>query len=356
MSTLRELADRLGVSVATVSRALNDKPGVGAETRRRVLELAQELQYQPNLAARSLATSRTQNVLFIVHRRHFMGTKDPFYPYIMQGLEEALTGEGYSVILVTISDSQLKAGPTAMSVFREPRPSAIVMAGPDISSSFILATMTLDIKTILVDNALRKTSLPAVLQDNQAGCRAATHHLIDVHGHENIALLRGPNGWISSEERTAGYVLEMTSAGLQPIIYSAADTTIETGQEVALQALQTRPETTAFVAINDAMAIGAIRAAREMGLNVPEDLAIVGFDNISWSGYADPPLTTVSVPMRDMGRMTARVLLDRINGTLSTSTRTIAATDLVVRASCGCSESSGNIPDRATEKKKIAEN
>ena len=338
MSTLRELADRLGVSVATVSRALNDKPGVGAETRQRVLELAQELQYQPNLAARSLATSRTQNVLFIVHRRHFTDTKDPFYPYIMQGLEEALTSEGYSVILVTISDSQLKAGPTAMRVFREPRPSAIVMAGPDISSSFILATTTLDIKTILVDNALSKTSIPAVLQDNQDGCRAATHHLIDVHGHENIALLRGPNGWISSEERTAGYVLEMTSAGLRPIIYSAADTTIETGQEAARQALRERPELTALVAINDAMAIGAIRAAREMGLKVPEDLAIVGFDNISWSGYADPPLTTVSVPMRDMGRMTARVLLDRINGTLSTSTRTIAATDLVVRASCGCSE------------------
>jgi LacI family repressor for deo operon, udp, cdd, tsx, nupC, and nupG len=229
------------------------------------------------------------------------------------------------------------------------------MAGPDISSSFILATATLDIKTILVDNALSKSSLPAVLQDNQEGCRAATHHLIDVHGHENIALLRGPNGWISSEERTAGYVLEMTSAGLQPIIYSAADTTIETGQEAALHALQTRPETTAFVAINDAMAIGAIRAAREMGLNIPEDLAIVGFDNISWSGYTDPPLTTVSVPMRDMGRMTARVLLDRINGTLSTSTRTIAAADLVVRASCGCSESSESIPDRAADEKKIPE-
>lgn len=356
MATLREMAEQLGVSIATVSRAMNDKPGVSSETRARVLALAQELHYQPNLAARSLATSRTQNVLFIVHRRHFMDTKDPFYPYIMQGLEEALAGEGYSVILVTISDSQLKAGPTAMSVFREPRPSAIVLAGPDISSSFILATATLDIKTILVDNALSKTPLPAVVQDNQEGCRAATHHLIDVHGHENIALLRGPNGWISSEERTAGYVLGMTSAGLQQIIYSAADTTIETGQEAALQALQTRPETTAFVAINDAMAIGAMRAAREMGLKIPEDLAIVGFDNISWSGYADPPLTTVSVPMGDMGRMTARVLLDRINGTLTTSTRTIAATDLVVRASCGCSDSRGNLPDRVTDEKKIAEN
>lgn len=349
MSTLRDIADRLGVSVATVSRALNDKPGVGTETRQRVLKLAQEIQYRPNLAARSLATSRTQNVLFIVHRRRFSDAKDPFYPYIMQGLEETLTGEGYSVILVTLDDSQLNAGPTALRVFHEQRPSAIVMAGPDISSSFILDTVALGICTVLVDNALSDSSLPAVMQDNFEGCRMATNHLIEIHGHEHIALLSGPEWWISSEERTTGYVVEMEAAGLQPSIYLMDDTTIETGQEAARRALGAQPEITALVAINDAMAIGAMRAAQEMGLTVPEDLAIVGFDNTSWAAYTTPPLTTVSVPMKDMGRLAAQVLLDRINGTPTTVTRTTAAAELIIRGSCGCPQAKRTITSEPTD-------
>jgi DNA-binding LacI/PurR family transcriptional regulator len=203
---------------------LNDKPGVGKETRRRVLQLAQELQYRPNLAARSLATARSQNVLFVIHRRQFSDAKDPFYPYIMQGLEESLSGEGYSVILVTLDDSQLEAGPATVRAFQEQRPSAIVMAGPDISSSFIRATDSLGINTVLVDNALKDTSISAVVQDNLEGCRLATKHLIEVHGHEHIALLRGPEWWISSEERTTGYVVEMEAAGLQPLIFLIDDT------------------------------------------------------------------------------------------------------------------------------------
>jgi LacI family transcriptional regulator len=248
--------------------------------------------------------------LFIVHRRSFSDAKDPFYPYIMQGLEEVLTEEGYSVILVTMDDSQLKAGPTEMRVIQEQRPSAIVLAGPDISRSFILDTAALDITTVLVDNALSDTSIPAVLQDNKEGCRLATNHLIEVHGHEQIALLRGPTWWITSEERTTGYMVEMETAGLQPSIFLMDDTTIETGREAARQALQAHPGLTAMVAINDAMAIGAMHTASELGLIVPEDLAIVGFDNISWAAYTIPPLTTVSVPMKEMGRLAAQALLD----------------------------------------------
>jgi DNA-binding LacI/PurR family transcriptional regulator len=165
-----------------------------------------------------------------------------------------------------------------------------------------------------------------------------TKHLIEVHGHEHIALLRGPEWWISSEERTTGYVVEMEAAGLQPSIYLMDDTTIETGQEAARQALGAQPEITALVAINDAMAIGAMRAAQEMGLTVPEDLAIVGFDNISWAAYATPPLTTVSVPMKDMGRLAALALLDRIKGTSTVDIRTTATAELIIRSSCGCPE------------------
>jgi DNA-binding LacI/PurR family transcriptional regulator len=119
MSSLQEIADQVGVSVATVSRALNDKPGVSPEMRANILNLASELQYHPNLTARNLSTSRTNTVLFIVHRRQFPAAMDPFYPYIMHGLEERLSSEGYSVMLLTLNDDQISAGPSSLPALQE---------------------------------------------------------------------------------------------------------------------------------------------------------------------------------------------------------------------------------------------
>jgi LacI family transcriptional regulator len=307
--------------------------------RRRILEVAEEVEYFPNLAARSLATSRTQSVLFIIHRRQFAAGEDPFYPYIMQGLEETLASAGYAVMPVMLTDAQLNQSPATIPAIRERRPGAIVLAGPDISSAFIVAASASGLPTILVDNATRETAIPAVLPDNAEGCRRATAHLIEEHGHRHIALLRGPRGWVSSDERSTGYLEAMQTAGLVPEILSAADTTIETGQEAGLNVLRSSPEITAVVAINDAMAIGAARAARQMGRSVPEDLAVAGFDDIAWAAYADPPLTTVKVPRNEMGRLAGRLLIEKMNGALTEVSRTLVSTQLVVRESCGCSES-----------------
>ena len=195
---------------------------------------------------------------------------------------------------------------------------------------------------LLVDNSLRKTSLPAVLPDNEEGTLAATSHLLMEHEHKNVVLLRGPEGWVSSEERASGYKAAMEAADLPLVVVQAEDTTIETGQEATQKVLQTRPETTAIVAANDAMAIGAIRAARKVGRVVPRDLAVVGFDDISWAKYADPPLTTVSVPTIEMGRLVGRLLIERMAGALTEVSRTRVATRLVIRESCGCSNSVQN--------------
>ena len=338
MSTLQEIADNLGVSAATVSRALNDKPGVSPEMRQKVINVANEMHYHPNLAARNLSTSRTNTVLFMVHRRQFPAAMDPFYPYIMHGLEERLSDEGYSVMLLTLTDEQIAAGPSALPALQEQRADALVLAGPDISPGFILATLNLGLATLLVDNTLRETPIPSVLSDNEGGCYMATNHLIKDHGHEQITLLRGPKKWISCEERATGYKAAMKNAGLNPHIVQVDDTTLETGQEAARRALQERPGTTAFVASNDAMAIGAIRASRHLEREVPRDIAVVGFDNITWAAYADPPLTTIRVPTIEVGRLAARLLLERIGGTITAPTRTTVATKLVIRESCGCIE------------------
>lgn len=336
MTTINELANQLSVSTATVSRALNDKPGVSTEMRQKVLALAKEMNYRPNQAARNLITSRTRNVLFVVHRQQSLITDDPFYPYIMQGMEEILTGEDHSVSLITINDEQLAEGPKAFKPLQEQRADAVIFAGPNITARFILETSLMGIQTLLVDNALKETLFPAVTADNQGGCNAVTSHLIEVHGHKRVAMLRGPRWWISSEERTAGYLKAMQVAGLEPFVVTADDTTVETGGEAAKFALKNRPQPTAIVAANDAMAIGATRAGRELGCSVPDDIAIVGFDNISWASYADPPLTTVRIPKMDMGRIAARSLLDQLNGSIVSPSRIIVATELIIRESCGC--------------------
>ena len=339
MSRQRELADQLGVSTATVSRALNDKPGVSTETRRRVVAAAQEMEYRPNAAARALTTATTRTVVFAVHRHQFPLGVDPFYPGIMRGLEETLAAEHYGVMLLTLSDDDIQAGPGSLPVLQEGRVDALVAAGPDIPPQFILAAASRSLPVILVDNALRETAIPTITADDSGGCRAATCHLVDVHGHSSIALLRGTPGWVSSDERAAGYCEAMDAAGLEPRVVSVEGTTIETGTSALTQVLDTWPNIEAVVAVNDAMAFGAIRQARALGRRVPEDLAVVGFDDISWAALSDPPLTTVRVPIVQIGRRAGRVLLDHFDDVVTVSSRTTLATELVVRTSCGCAPS-----------------
>jgi len=339
MSRQRELADQLGVSAATVSRALNDKPGVSTETRCRVVAAAREMDYRPNAAARALTTATTRTIAFAVHRRQFPLAIDPFYPGIMRGLEETLAVEHYGVMLLTLSDEDIQAGPGSLPVLQEGRVDALVAAGPDIPPQFILAAASGTLPVVLVDNALRETAIPTVTSDDSGGCRAATCHLVEMHGHTSIALLRGTPGWVSSDERAAGYCEAMDATGLEPRVVSVEGTTIETGAEAFTEVLKTWPDVTAVVAVNDAMAIGAIRRARELGREVPDDLAVVGFDDISWAELSDPPLTTVRVPIVQIGRRAGRVLLDHFDEVVTVSSRTTLATELVVRASCGCAPS-----------------
>ena len=344
MSSLQDVANSVGVSVATVSRALNDKPGVSAETRKLVLEAARALRYWPDATARSLTTSQTRTVLFVIHRHKFPPSEDAFYPRIMRGLEEILARDNYNVMLVTLSDEQLAAGPEALPVLQDGRADGLVLAGPDIPPGFVLRAAASGLSVMLVDNAMRETQIPAVVADNEGGCRAATEHLIEFHGHRVIGLLRGAEGWATSEERTTGYCSAINAAGLTPRVVSVSETTIDSGFEAANRALEAHPEMSAIVAVNDAMAIGAMRAAGSRGIRVPTDLAVVGFDNIAWAKFAEPPLTTVNVPTLEMGRLAARLIIDRIEGELTAASRTILTSDLVIRVSCGCDETA-NSPD-----------
>ena len=340
---IKDIAEKLGVSIATVSRALNDRPGVAPEMRQKVLELAAELRFAPHAAARSLSgerpgvDTRTGVVCFVVHQHDMPVASDPFYYIILRGAERALAREGYHVMVTTVDD-QMEARAEGLRVVRERRVDGLIMAGPDLEPALVLSVLHDGLPVVLVDNTLERTPVDCVMCDNYEGARTAVEHLL-WHGHRRIAFVGGPVAWVSTREREAGYSAAMAEAGLPATALHESATTVATGLRAGRQLFVGVPDDrrpTAVFAVNDATALGVIRAAREAGLRVPQDVAVVGFDDINMAELTDPPLTTVHIPKELMGELAARHLLDLIEGRRQMPVKSIVATTLVVRASCGC--------------------
>ncbi len=331
--TQKEIADKLGVSVATVSRALNDQPGVSPEIRARVLSAAQEMGYTPNLSARTLATATTQTVAFVIHTTGQAVNDDPFYPIIMAGAEAYLSHHGYHILLNTLND-RVMAHPEEFSLLRQNVVDGLILAGPEIAPAFILGMLTASVPLVLVDNCLSQTVVNCVLNDDEGGAYSATRHLVE-HGHTCITFLSGPNEWVSNRERGKGYLRAVEEAGLTPLVIRESETTVASGERAMRQALETCPELTAVFAVNDSMAIGAIRAAAALGRRTPDDLCVVGFDDISWAQMNEPTLSTGHVFKRRIGELAAQSLLDCIQNPGTAPAKTLVSTELVLRASCG---------------------
>lgn len=332
---IKDMADRLGVSTATVSRAMNDKPGVADELRQRVIELAAELDYAPNMVARNLARGRTGAVAFIIHRQAIPVSSDPFYFLILRGVERELDRAGYHVVLSTVGN---KTGGDNLRVVRERRVDGLILAGPDIDPSLVLSLTHLDLPVVLVDNAMEHTPMDCVVCDDRGGARLAVEHLI-CHGYKQITFVGGPVSWLNTRERKKGYEDAMLAAGLPAKVVYENTTTVDAGLAASRKLFAGEDRPAAVYAVNDAMAMGVIRAAWEAGLNVPADLAVAGFDDVSIVASTDPPLTTVRIDKEIMGELTARRLLELIENRQQPHCRVVVGTTLIIRQSCGCAVS-----------------
>lgn len=307
-SIIEQIAADLNISNASVSRALNDRPGVGKELRERILERARELNYTPSVTARGLATSQTFSIGFFVREKPGLPTHtDPFYGEILHGVEAICAQTDYHIAIATLTDTILTA-PAEFRFVRERRIDGMVLAGPDIPSDFILAMHQTGMPVVLVDNRLEHTRVNCVNSDDLNGGYLAARHLIE-KGHRQIGILSGPQKWASSALRVRGYQMALLEAGLSWQVAVVERTTIESGEQAFHALLEQMPDVTGICAVNDSMAIGAIRAATRLGITVPLDLSVVGFDDIAWAALNDPPLTTISVPKRQMGQEAARRLM-----------------------------------------------
>lgn len=331
-SVIEEIARALNISTASVSRALNDRPGVSAELRAKVLEKAQELHYAVSSNARGLATSQTFALGFFMREKPGLSTyTDPFYGEILHGVEYALSQSDYHLTIASLNDDIL-ANPSAFRFTRERRIDGMILAGPDIAPDFILSMIRSGTPVVLVDNRLEFSETHSISSDDEGGAYQAARYLLGL-GHVAIGVLSGPEQWSSNWRRVQGYQRALGEAGRQAHVVHVDRTTIESGEAAFHKLLSAAPDVTAICAVNDSMALGAIRAARAAGRNVPDDLSVIGFDDIAWAQFNDPPLTTMRIPKRQLGVEAAHRLMLLLKEPDMTPTNLTLAVKLIERAS-----------------------
>lgn len=329
MSTIRDVARQAGVSIATVSRALTQNPHkVSDEARTRILEAVKELDYRPNALAQGLIMKRSMTIGTIIP-----DISNPYYAEIVRGIQDVAERLGYAVVLQN-TDRTKNRIIKCIQVLREKRADGIIFSGGMIHAYETLSSLK-ELTGRVVVIGRHEVDFPAVQVDNLGGASQAVQHLIDL-GHERIGFVSGPRMSTSSIDRLKGYRNALAQNGhrYDAGLVRQGNLTPQSGFQAAKEALRRRERPTAILASNDLMAFGVIHAARGLGLRVPQDLAVVGFDNIPLSSYFDPPLTTVEIPMYDVGAASMQMLADLLSGREFSRIR-LFATRLLVRQSSG---------------------
>lgn len=331
---LSDVAEAAGVSLSTASRVINNSDHPVAEpTRRAVLLAAERLGYQPNLLARGLRTEHTLTIGIVVE-----DVASPFAPMILRGLQDYLDQRSYLSIIIN-ADWDPKSELHAISVLVNRQVDGLVLLESYIQSVEDVPILA-DIPHVF---ALRLPDTPgpaSVVPDDWLGGRLATEHLIAL-GHRRIALINGPTGWRSSGLRQAGYEAAMNEAGLRidPSLILERDWTVEAGYLGVQELLSIDHPPTAVFGTADLIALGAIIGAWEIGLDVPEDLAVVGNDDREFAHLLRPGITTVRLPCREMGQAAAEMLMKLIDGEIEAPEPVCVPGELIMRQSCGgCKE------------------
>ena len=312
VSTIKDVAAIAGVSFTTVSHVLNDTRPVSADARRRVLEAVDQIGYLPSAVARSLRKSETKIVGVLVPN-----VQNPFFAELVCGVEECCRLAGFSVFLCN-SDNDPKRQQQYMRTLLEKRVDGLLLssAGDDDALARIFEKMA-GVPSVTVDRLVAGARADRVSVNNQLGAQMAVEHLLGL-GHRRIACISGPAEFAVARERIAGWRQALRAAGLTPdeSLVLESDFSSPCGYAAARglllsQAGSATPVTGIF-ASNDMMAVGVLRAAAELGLKVPQQLSVVGFDDIELSRYVFPALTTVGCPIRQLGAEAGRVLIARI--------------------------------------------
>jgi len=337
--TLEEVAKLAGVSRSTVSRVVNQHPNVRPEVRERVWEVVRKTGYQPHAAARSLATRRTRVIGLIIPQAVTTLFTDPYFPILIRGVADACNAHNYHLMLSLFSrrrvqESRARQDLLYQQVLRGRYLDGVVVSSAPLDDPIFPRLLEDGVPFIIVGRYPHERA-NYVDVDNVAGARMAVEHLLRL-GHERVATITGPLNMFAAQDRLEGYRQALAARGI-PVdedLIAEGDFT-EGGGRAAMQRLLPRRPTAVFAA-SDMMAVGAIKVLREAGLRVPEDVAVVGFDDIPLASMVEPPLTTVRQPIEQTGGMAVELLVSLLeNPGEETVHRVVLPTELVIRASCG---------------------
>jgi LacI family transcriptional regulator len=329
MATIKDVALRAGVSVTTVSHVVNDTRHVSAKGRERVELAIRELGYVPNAMARSLKSNTTSTLGMLIPN-----SSNPYFAEIVRIVEDRCFGAGYTLVLCNTDDEPRRQS-VYLQVLAERRIDGLIVVSTGDDDSLVTQLQGLRIPTVLVDREIADPSCDLVETAHMQGGLLAVRHLLSL-GHKRIACIGGPEALTPSEQRIEGWRMALAETGSTPnadaLLWRGAFTS-QSGYEAMHAILRTEHPPSAVFVCNDLMAIGALRAAHESGVHVPDELSIVGFDDIELSAYTSPPLTTVAQPKERIGALAVDMLLERVGGKRRDARKVVLQPELRVRAS-----------------------
>ncbi|MGH7451067.1 MAG: LacI family DNA-binding transcriptional regulator [bacterium] len=331
--TIKEVAKKAGVSTATVSRVFNDIGPVEAQTRRRVQQVAKRLHYTPNAVGRSLSTKRTDAIGLLLP--DIFGE---FFSEVIRGADQTAQQNRYH-LLVSGSHNHRDAIEAALRVMSG-RVDGLVIMSPHLDAQTLKTNLPLNLPVVLLNCFVDGVSFDSLNIDNFGGACAMARHLIQ-HGHQRIAVIKGTEKNLDAEERLRGYHQALRENRIAPRAAweIAGNFTEESGYEAVKKVLVLQPRPTAIFAFNDSMAIGALSALREIGVDIPSEIALAGFDDIPVARFLSPALSSVRVSIHELGAIAIQKLVHAIQEKNDhTRQHAIIPTSLSIRESCGCAK------------------
>jgi LacI family transcriptional regulator len=334
--TIRDVAAVAGVSHQTVSRVINADARVRPATRQRVVDAIKHLGFEPNAVARSLASNRSHAIGMVAP-----DISDYSFGQAAAGAEAEARRRGFFLIVGTVEDELAGDEPAYLRLMLQRRVEGVIVARPsvELERSDLLSEVAAQVPIVTIAPHLNRDGVSAVDVDNERGGLDATQFLIN-QGHRRIATITGPIDWASASARLEGHRRALRAAGLtvEPeLVESGQDWGLATGQTGARRLLERSGTFTAIFAQSDLLALGAISELRASNMRVPEDISVMGYDDIPVAAFVDPPLTTIQQPMRDVGAAAAAIVIDGIttqrSGAGHSAVRQLLRAPLVVRRS-----------------------
>lgn len=332
MANIRKVAELAGVSVATVSRVLNHPERVSEKTKQKVVSVMEEMDFSPNPLARGLNLKRTNTIALVIP-----DIQNPLYTEIARGVESIAHRNGNNLLLCN-TEKDVEKEKSYVQMLIEKKIDGVILAYTGLKDEDFQEIIKKEINLLLCGMNTASKQISSVYSDFRSGARMAVQHLIDI-GYTHIACITGSDRYIENREKVEGYIATMGGAGLKiyPHYLIHGNDDINSGYLSALKLLKVEPRPEALFVSNDLMAIGAINAVQKAGLRVPEDIAVVGYDNIVMGSFIEPKLTTISWPVYKMGIIAARILLDEINSKKEEihTQNVLLKPKLKIRKSCG---------------------